>query len=120
MFLQSKRVYASRALLQSFVLTGVFLCPALLAHGAGTAQLAIKVDQVGYPLNGPKVALVSSAATSFELRRAGDNAVVFQGKLTAAQADKDSGDQVQAADFSLFHQAGRYYLSVQTGEPVCF
>ena len=32
------------------------------AKGAEAAQLSIKVDQVGYPLNGPKVALVSAPA----------------------------------------------------------
>ena len=40
------------------------------------------------------------------VRRSSDNAVVFKGKLTPAQADANSGDQVQAADFSAF-AAGR-------------
>ena len=111
-FSSRKSATVRPALLQFFVLVAVLICPALLAHGAGAAQLAIKVDQVGYPLNGPKVALVSSPATSFELRRAGDKAVVFQGKLTAAATDSLSGDQLQAADFSAFHQTGRYYLSI--------
>jgi hypothetical protein len=34
------------------------------AKSAEAAQLSIKVDQVGYPLDGPKVALVSAPATS--------------------------------------------------------
>jgi len=112
MCLQTKSAQVRRTLLHLALLAGVLICPAVLAYGADAAHVAIKVDQVGYPLNGPKVALVSSPATSFELRRAGDNAVVFHGKLTSAQDDKDSGDQVQAADFSAFHQAGRYYLSI--------
>jgi endoglucanase len=92
---------------------------ALAASGNGatgkaaeTAQLAIKVDQVGYPLDGPKVALVSTPAATFELRRSSDNAVVFQGKLGPAEADPNSGDRVQAADFSALRKAGRYYLAV--------
>jgi len=50
-------------------------------------QLSIEVDQVGYPLDGPKVALVSSSlftqtmAQSFQLRRSSDSAEVFRGKL---------------------------------------
>jgi len=86
--------------------------PALDAATTTAAQLTIKVDQVGYPLDAPKVALVSVPANSFKLQRSGDNQVVFEGKLGPAAADKDSGDQVQAADFSAFHQAGTYYLSV--------
>jgi endoglucanase len=99
-------------LLQSVVLAGLLFCPAVLAHGAETAQLAIKVDQVGYPLDGPKVALVSAPATTFEVRRSSDDVAVFKGKLTAAKADPDTGDKVQAADFSALGQAGRYYLEI--------
>jgi endoglucanase len=73
---------------------------------------SIKVDQVGYPLGGPKVALVSIPATHFEVCRSADNVVVFRGKLSLAESDEDSGDRVQAADFSALRQAGRYYLVV--------
>ncbi len=73
---------------------------------------SIKVDQVGYPLHGPKVALVSVPAKTFEIRRFGDGRVVFQGKMEPAQFDPDSGDTVEAADFSELHQAGEYYLQV--------
>jgi len=54
-----------RELLLSVLLAGLLLCPAALVHGAESPSLAIQVDQVGYPLNGPKVALVSSHATTF-------------------------------------------------------
>jgi endoglucanase len=81
-------------------------------------QLSIEVDQVGYPLDGPKVALVSSSlftqtmAQSFQLRRSSDSAEVFRGKLTLPDVDPNSGDRVQAADFSAFRTAGTYYLDV--------
>src|ERR1035437_7529999 len=106
-----------RELLLSVLLAGLLFCPAALVHGAestGTesSRLAIKVDQVGYPLNGPKVALVSSHATTFEIRRSSDGGVVFQGKLGSAVADKDTGDQVQAADFSGLSRAGSFYLEI--------
>lgn len=74
--------------------------------------MAIKLDQVGYPLEGSKVALIAVPGKDFEVRRSGDNLVVFQGKLGPAEADSNSGDQVQAADFSSFHQPGTYYLDV--------
>jgi endoglucanase len=70
------------------------------------------VDQVGYLLNGPKVAIVSAPGTTFEVLRSSDNSSVFKGKLTQPQADENSGDQVQAADFSTLRQPGRYYISV--------
>jgi endoglucanase len=107
---------SDRKLLFLAVLAGLFLCPAATAPALGqmaqTPQLAIKVDQVGYPLDGPKVALVSAPGTTFEVRRSGDGEVVFQGKLGPAEVDKDTGDNVQAADFSALRQAGSYYLSV--------
>jgi len=99
-------------LLHSAVLACLLFCSAVLAHGAETAQPAIKVDHVGYPLDGPKIALVSAPAATFEVRRSSDDAVVFKGNLTAAKADPDTGDKVQAADFSALKQAGRYYLEI--------
>jgi endoglucanase len=77
-----------------------------------TDPYPIKVDQVGYPLDGSKVALVSERAAAFEVRRSSDNTVVFNGKLGPAETDKDTGDRVQAADFSALRQAGRYYLEI--------
>jgi endoglucanase len=103
-------------------LPGVFLCslalqgaaqaPAANNDEARTPQIAIKVDQVGYPVDGPKVALISSPATTFQVRRGSDNSVAFEGKLGAARSDKDTGDLVQTADFSGLHQPGAYYLDV--------
>jgi len=75
---------------------------------------AIKIDQVGYQPGAPKVALVAapSPAADFTVRRVSGGAVVFSGKLGAAVDDPDSGDKVQAGDFSAFRTAGKYYLEV--------
>jgi endoglucanase len=110
-------VRSSRALLTSGLFAGLLFGPAPLVHAveSGTAlsgSTAIKVDQVGYSINGPKVALVSAPAGSFEVRRSSDGHVVFRGKLTASAVDGNSGDTVEAADFSTLHNAGRYYLEV--------
>jgi endoglucanase len=70
------------------------------------------VDQVGYPVDGPKVAVVTAPATQFEVRRANDDVAVFHGSLTAAAFDSNSGDEVRAADFSGLRQPGTYYLQV--------
>ncbi len=108
LFLSSRRV----RVVMPAVLAGLLFCSGALAQGAGTAQLAIKVDQVGYPLDGPKVALVSARAADFEVRRSSNKSVVFKGKLGSAEADANTGDEVQAADFSAFRKPGRYYLEV--------
>jgi endoglucanase len=81
---------------------------------AAAPTLEIKVDQVGYLNTSAKVALVASntAATKFTVNNAKDGAVVFSGSLTAPLEDPDSGDSVQAADFSRFVRPGTYYVDV--------
>jgi len=117
MFLPLMCSHSVHELLPSVLLAGLLLCPAALAHGSESvgdesSRLAIKVDQVGYPLNGPKVALVSSPSTTFEVRRSSDGQVVFHGQLAPPQVDSNTGDQVQVADFSGLRQAGSFYLEV--------
>jgi endoglucanase len=96
----------------------IVLLAASLGVAAETATTNIKVDQVGYFPNAPKIALIdstgtgSSPAQNFALKRTSDNAVVFQGKLSAVVHDSKSGDHIQAADFSAFRKSGRYYIDV--------
>ena len=95
---------------------------ALVACAAGFATAPapvptpdIKVDQVGYLPEAPKVAMVVSntPATSFVVRRAGEGTIAYRGTLSAPAADANSGDAVQAADFRpSLSQQGRYYLDV--------
>jgi endoglucanase len=92
----------------------LLLAGRVLAAGAATG---IKVDQVGYLTGAPKVALVSvgaseNAPTEFTVKRAGDSGIALRGTLGAAAADADSGDRVQAADFSKLTASGKYYLDV--------
>ena len=90
----------------------LFLFPMVRSLRAQTPTPAIKVDQVGYPLDGPKIAIVSTSAHSFQLKQSSDQRVVFQGNLSVPQADAATGDQVQAADFSSFRKPGTYYIEV--------
>jgi endoglucanase len=83
-----------------------------LLSGAESPTQAIKVDQVGYLTGGPKIALVSIAAKTFEIRRSSDGRVVFRGALGPAASDPLTGDTVQAADFSGLRRAGSYYVEV--------
>ncbi|MGO8817236.1 MAG: glycoside hydrolase family 9 protein [Terriglobia bacterium] len=99
-----------------FFLVAIALSPFLLhralANRGDTSISSIKVDQVGYPTSGRKIAMVSAPASSFAIKRASDNATVFQDKLSAGAADANSGDTLEAADFSAFHAPGTYYLEI--------
>jgi endoglucanase len=90
----------------------ILLFSLLAIAPAPTTQ--IKVDQVGYLTRATKVALVVSSTTAddFNVRRTRDGSVVFSGKLAAPVDDADSGDRVQAADFTRLEEAGSYYLDV--------
>ncbi len=83
-----------------------------MADSGQRASIDIKVDQVGYLAQAPKIAIVSAPAQTFDVKRASDNISVFHGKLGATAADSDTGDQVEAADFSGLRQPGSYYLDV--------
>lgn len=82
------------------------------AYGTEGGSVQIKVDQVGYLPGAPKVAVVTAAATTFEVKRASDNVTVFKGTLGPPRLDADSGDSVQIADFTDLRQPGAYYLDV--------
>jgi endoglucanase len=96
---------------------GIFLTLSCIASATGvdageckTAQ--IKVDQVGYLPDSPKIALITSQASAFEIKRVSDGGTVFKGELRAAVQDADTGDSVQTADFSKVKEFGTYYIEV--------
>ena len=96
----------------SLCIAGLVFCPTVLLFAAENPTLAIKVDQVGYLPGGPKIALVSSPAKTFEIRRSSDGKPVFRGVLGPVATDPLSGDAVQAADFSQLRRAGSYYIQI--------
>ncbi|HLJ49912.1 MAG TPA: glycoside hydrolase family 9 protein [Bryobacteraceae bacterium] len=77
-------------------------------------SMGIKVDQVGYLPAFPKIALVTARtdSTEFVVRNASDQKAVFTGRLSEAANDPDSGDRVQAADFTPLDKAGSYFVEV--------
>ncbi|MGD1155448.1 MAG: glycoside hydrolase family 9 protein [Terriglobia bacterium] len=104
-----KAPWPQRLATLAFFLVCFSVAIARVGESGGTS---IKLDQVGYPLDGPKIAMVSASAQTFEVKRVGDNLTAFQGKLSARTMDAGSGDQVEAADFSRLRQPGTYYLDV--------
>jgi endoglucanase len=90
----------------------LFLLTATGAIAADTPSNAIKVDQVGYPDDAVKIAVVSAPGTNFSVKSDADNKVVYVGLLGQAVRDADTGDTVSPADFTSLRQAGTYYLDV--------
>ncbi len=85
-----------------------------VAAFAAAPTTDIQVDQAGYPDRASKIAMVvtKEAAKEFTVRRADGDAVVFRGTLSTPVDDADSGDRLQAADFTKLTRAGKYYLEV--------
>lgn len=82
------------------------------------ATTEIKVDQAGYLPGQPKLAMVVTQWTApgpshaFVIHRAADGSVAFRGILQAPVNDADSGDRLQAADFTALNETGRFYLEI--------
>jgi len=97
---------------QAIVFCILFSTFAVTFAASPTAE--IRLDQAGYLPGLPKLAMVVTkvTATDFSLRKASDGAVVFLGRLTGPVEDADSGDRVQAADFTKFTRNGTYYIEV--------
>jgi len=112
LILSTQHARTTRECLLRLVLAVLIVLPPMRAVQAQTPTKAIKVDQVGYPLDGPKIALTSAQAGKFSLRQSSDGRVVYEGALSAPSADPDSGDKIQAADFSSFRQPGSYYIDI--------
>jgi len=91
----------------------LFLFLSLSAFAAAPTT-DIKVDQVGYLPNSPKLAMVVSQtlAKDFTVRRSRNDSVAFHGRLGEPANERDSGDIVQEADFSKLSKPGKYYLEV--------
>src|SRR6516165_7022119 len=76
-------------------------------------SVRIKVDQVGYLPRASKLAMVNATtATTFEVKRASNDTTAFQGWFGPPAFDADTGDAVQAAEFSKLAESGTYYLEV--------
>lgn len=79
---------------------------------ADSTSVQIKVDQAGYLPDSAKLALVTAQASTFEVKRVSDDSTVFKGELSPVSQDADTGDSVQAADFSKLKESGTYYVDV--------
>lgn len=81
---------------------------------AADPTTAIKLDQAGYLPSAPKVAMlaVDRPLQTFSIRREADGEPVYTGTLGEPVDDANSGDRVQAVDFSALGESGRYYIDI--------
>jgi endoglucanase len=75
-------------------------------------QSSIRLNQVGFYPDGPKTAIVLNNKSTVFYLQTPDHKTVFTGKLKLA-ADADfAGNKTNIADFSIYHQTGKYILQV--------
>ena len=81
--------------------------------GSTSAQTEIRLNQIGFYPDQPKVAVVVAAsADSFYVHPAGEETVVFRGALGTGRIWSPSAETVKQADFSALREAGTYELDV--------
>lgn len=76
---------------------------------------AILLNQIGYPTNAAKKALIRSDVKSFEIKDAEGNSV-YSGDLSDSRYWELSGDAVSVADFSSITEKGEYVLCINDTE----
>lgn len=76
---------------------------------------SIRLNSIGYQPQSSKKASIVGEAQSFVLKRAEDQAVVYQGKVSAPVFQKDVNQHVVLADFSSYSKEGKYYLETPGG-----
>jgi endoglucanase len=95
----------------------IFLIPAIAGFATEQPGSWIRINQLGYPTGGVKVAVWCSKqndrVTKFQLVNARNNKVVF-----AASAGKPFGaygpfEETYRLDFSTFRKKGRYYIQAK-------
>ncbi len=97
--------------------TGLCLAVLLLACNSVSAWDTIKVNQIGYFTNGPKMAAIPGEnQVEFNVVNAETGEVVFSGTSSEAQHWQYSDENIVLADFSEFTQTGEFVIRVDDYE----
>lgn len=92
-----------------FCLVGLSAVPAQSQN----ATQAIRLNQIGYYPDGPKMAAVYGGKEgTFTLQSAASKKIVFKGQLSESRTSPFSSKTTRIADFSAFKQPGYYVLEV--------
>lgn len=86
---------------------------AILLSTGVSAQKFVRVNQIGYMANAPKLAQVAGMdAYRFEVKNAQTEETVFKGTLPKGKQWNQSREITQFADFSEFKTPGTYFVEV--------
>ena len=80
-----------------------------------TAQQRIMINQLGYYIDAPKIAVVTGQTTTtdfFVITTDASKVIVFKGKLSEQKQSQNSSTITRIADFSDFKKAGTYIIAV--------
>jgi endoglucanase len=72
----------------------------------------VRVNSVGYFSAHPKRVVVAAPASTFDVRRAANDAILFSGTLSAPRHDDPTGQDLQYGDFDALADDGSYYVDV--------
>jgi endoglucanase len=81
----------------------------------GDIVTTIRADQLGYRPGDPKKAAIITSDTTFEISRAADGVVVFEGALSEPMQNAPSDETVRVADFSGLAEPGEYFIATSEG-----
>jgi endoglucanase len=85
----------------------------LVAHTPKQPVETVRLNQLGFYADGPKVAvIVGRAADSFYVLDAGRPDTMWRGLLGSARLDRFSSETTHIADFSSLRTQGRYVLTL--------
>jgi len=76
---------------------------------------SICINSLGFLPQSSKKASIVGETKSFVIKQADNQAVVFQGKVSAPVYQKDVNQNIGLADFSSFSKNGKYYLETPEG-----
>lgn len=100
-----------------FIAPAVLAVASMLACAADvSAQAEIRVNQIGYYPDGPKIAaVITDAGAAFDVVEDAGGSVVFSGTLSTAVSWAPSGEVVRLADFSDLRTEGIFRLRLPGG-----
>lgn len=70
----------------------------------------IKVNQLGYPVDADKIAVLTAKCSEFEVVNQKTKKIVYRGQLSEPIEDQASNEVVYHADFSNVSDSGHYYI----------
>lgn len=74
---------------------------------------AVRLNQMGYSLNGAKQFVFAGEGDTFYLYQSNNNMLRYEGKLEKKGFDEASGDLICTGEFSQFQIPGDYYIKVK-------